>query len=101
MIEIASRKLWAECPKRGGFEITLQLGAPYRASLVDWACPIAVVGLYESLADQHGVDSWQALVLAMSLAQTLLQSFVDDGGSLLESPGGESIDIKSLFQSGI
>ncbi len=101
MKEIASRKLWAECPTRGGFEVTLQLGAPYRASAVDWACPVAVLGLHRSLADQHGVDSWQAVIHAQSLVQALLQDFVDDGGRLFESLGGESVDVTSLFHTGI
>jgi len=100
MKEIASRKLWAECPTRGGFEVTLQLGTPYRASAVDWACPVAVLGLHKSLADQHGVDSWQAVIRAQSLVQSILQDFVDDGGRLFETHGGQSVDMSSLFHPG-
>jgi hypothetical protein len=98
---VASRKLWAECPKRGGFEIEVQLGAPYQASDVDWACPVGITGLYEHLADQHGIDSWQALMLARNLARTLLNGFIDDGGRVLVSQGGEVVNVSGLFESGI
>lgn len=99
--EIATRRLWAVCPKRGGFEVTIKLGSPYRASDVDWACPVGMLALHEGLADQHGVDSWQALVLAQSLARTLLLGFVEDGGRLFDSRGGDSVDVNSLFERGI
>ena len=98
---IASRKLWAECPKRGGFEIEVQLGAPYRASDVDWACPVGIAGLYGHLADQHGIDSWQALMLAQNLAKTLLEGFVTDGGTVLVSQGGGVVNVGDLFQRGV
>jgi hypothetical protein len=97
----ASRKLWAECPKRGGFEIDLRIGAPYRASDVDWACPVGIAGLYDHLADQHGIDSWQALMLAQSLARTLLEGVIADGGKVLVSQGGAVVDVGALFHGSI
>ena len=98
---VASRNLWAQCPKRGGFEIELQLGVPYQASDVDWACPVGIAGLYDHLADQHGIDSWQALMLAQNLVRMLLEAFIADGGRVLTSQGGEIVDVGALFQSGI
>jgi len=97
----ASRKLWAECPQRGGFEIEVRLGVPYQASDVDWACPVGITGLYAHLADQHGIDSWQALMLAQNLARTLLEEFIADGGRLLISQGGGMVNVGDLFQRGI
>jgi len=98
---VASRKLWAECPKRGEFEIELTVGAPYQASDVDWACPVGLADLYGHLADQHGIDSWQALMLAQNLARTLLEAFIADGGRVLVSKGGEAVNVVALFKSGI
>jgi hypothetical protein len=60
----AFRKLWGECPKRGGFQIDVMIGTPYEISDSEWACAIKMDGLYDNLRDQHGVDSSQALMLA-------------------------------------
>jgi hypothetical protein len=97
----ASRKLWAECPKRGGFDVEVQLGIPYSVSDTEWACPVGLLGLHDRLRDQHGVDSWQALMLARRLAQMLLEAFVEDGGKLFASRGGEAVNVRNLFDGGL
>jgi len=97
----ASRKLWAECSKRGAFELEVQLGVPYQVSDSEWACAVGLPGLYERLRDMHGVDSWQALMLARRLAQTLLSGFVEDGGKLYASRDGEVVTVASFFDSGV
>ena len=97
----ASRKLWAECPKRGPFELEVQLGIPYQVSDSEWACSVGLPGLHERLSDMHGVDSWQALMLARRLARTLLDGFVEDGGKLYASRGGKVVNIASFFDSGV
>jgi hypothetical protein len=48
----------------------------------DSACPVAIRGMYDNLADIHGEDSLQALCLAASLVRTLIAGFVSDGGKL-------------------
>ena len=97
----AFRTLWVECPKRGGFEIEIIIGTPYEISDSEWACAIKVHGLYDNLRDQHGVDSWQALMLAQRLAKTLLQGFVEDGGRLFDCRGGSAVGVTPLFDGGV
>jgi len=97
----ASRKLWAVCPKRGPFEIEVQIGVPYRVSDSEWACSVGLPGLHDRLKDMHGVDSWQALMLAQRLARTLLDGFIEDGGKLYASADGDDIDLASFFDSGV
>ena len=97
----ASRRLWAECPKRGGFEVEVQLGVPYPVSDSEWACSVGLGGLHDRLRDQHGVDSWQALMLAWLLARTLLEAFVEDGGKLYRNRGGEVVDVAGFFDGGL
>ena len=97
----ARRKLWAECPKRGAFELEVQLGVPYQVSDTEWACPVGLPGLHDHLRDQHGVDSWQAMMLARRLARTLLDGFVEDGAKLFASRGGEVVNVANLFESGV
>ena len=94
---VAERTLVAV--RRDGSEarITLAIGKPYRASDVDWACPVALHGLYPHLVDQHGVDSWQALQLAYLLIGGLLTSFIEDGGTLLWPEEREPVQLSELF----
>jgi hypothetical protein len=65
------------------FVIELEIGTPYQRETGEWACPVALRGLYERLAEARGVDSFQSLCMAISLAQDLLRSFRDNGGKLL------------------
>jgi hypothetical protein len=73
------------------FTISLQIGQPYErpGEIAHWSCPVSLEPLYPKLADQSGVDSFQALCLASRLAITLLAGFKADGGSLLNSDGTE------------
>jgi hypothetical protein len=64
------------------FAISLEIGTPYRRESGEWACPVALHGLMDKLSDICGEDSFQALCLAIGLAQSLLQGFRDGGGTL-------------------
>ena len=57
---IAERTLVCLKPNGERIPVTLRIGKPYRASDVDWACPVALDGLQSKLADIHGIDSFQA-----------------------------------------
>jgi hypothetical protein len=98
---IATQELVAFHPERGEFAVSVRIGQPYCISEHEWACPVALSGLHSSLRDQHGVDSFQALMLAQNLARTLLTSFVEEGGRLLDAPGGRRVDVAAFFQKGI
>jgi hypothetical protein len=80
---IASLTLDAEAPDGERFAVTVEIGAPYHRETGEWACPVALVGLYNRLPDACGEDSFQALCMAASLAQDLLQGFQEKGGTLL------------------
>jgi hypothetical protein len=80
---VASVSIDAISPKGEAFVIEMAVGAPYRCETGEWACPIALGGLYDRLADIHGEDSFQALCLAIRLAQDLLWDFREKGGKLL------------------
>jgi hypothetical protein len=85
---IASRRFHAKRPNGEQFEIELGVGRPVKCSDIDWKCGVILKGLYSQLADQHGVDSWQALMLAQNLALQLLSEFVEDGGELMDVESG-------------
>jgi hypothetical protein len=97
---IAQRAIVWVKPDGSRVPITLQIGKPYRASDVDWACPVAADGLYAKLSDIHGVDSFQALVLAQRLLLQLMNGAVEDGGTFLHVEDDSPINVSALFTSG-
>ena len=97
---IATRDLAGANSTRGSFTIRVSIGQPYCIDTDEWACPVSLEGLYSSLRDQHGVDSFQALMLAQSLARTLLAGFVEDGGKLMDPESGASVSVEAMFAGG-
>jgi hypothetical protein len=100
MTVVASRNFAAADEGRGVFNVRLTIGQPYRCAENDWACPVALEGLYEYLWDQKGVDSFQALMAAQSFARSLLEEFVQQGGRLMNGPAGQDVDLERLFTTG-
>jgi hypothetical protein len=89
---IATLSLIGRRPNGEAFPILLSVGAPYRNTEVDveeWRCSVSLEPLYSCLAHAAGVDSVQALCMALSLGIDLLGKFVEDGGSLLNDDGTE------------
>ena len=75
----------------------IAIGKPYQVDDASWACPVKIDGLYKKLKDPVGIDSWQALNLAISLVQQLLGYFVEDGGKLYWEEDGEALALNDLF----
>jgi uncharacterized protein DUF6968 len=98
---IAERQLACIKPNGDRVLVTLRLGKPYRASDVDWACPVALDGLERKLPDIHGVHSFQALMLAQKLLLQLMTGVVEDGGRFEDDEDGSPIDVTKLFAAGI
>lgn len=65
------------------FPVELSIGTPYQPEdgRAPWACP-ASLSLHDPLRDACGEDAFQALCLATSRVQVLLQDFLDEGGTL-------------------
>jgi hypothetical protein len=76
---VATRSLLGRAPERGEFDITATIGTPYACEDGDWACPVCLTPLFDHLADIPGVDSFQALSLAMKLVHSLLEDFIKKG----------------------
>ncbi|HEX9626238.1 MAG TPA: hypothetical protein VGA00_04810 [Acidiferrobacterales bacterium] len=87
------------CQRASGkyFPVTIRIGAPYRVEEGEWACPVSLTGLQEQLSDVHGVDSLQALLLAIGLARKLLGYIIDDGGRILWPDSDSPVDLDTLF----
>jgi len=98
---IAERELVADSPKKGHFHVVIRIGRPYQVSDVEWACPVVIEGLHSRLPDIHGIDSFQALMLALNLVRSLLEGFVEEGGKLSWPESGEEVSVDSLFHRGL
>lgn len=97
---VAERELIGETAVRGRFPVRIRIGKPYPANDLDWACPVKVEGMEWPFPDMHGVDSLQALTLALYLARQSLEDFLQKGGSLFW-PEGEPATLESIFGKGI
>lgn len=86
---IAQVSMLGTRPGEQSFQITVQIGTPYQCGSdpEEWACPVAVSPLFRNLHDAHGGDSFQALCLAVALAQDLLRDFQQNGGALSYETG--------------
>lgn len=98
---IASRRLRAKRPEDEHFDIEVGIGRPISCGDQEWKCAVLLDGLHDGLADQHGIDSWQALMLAQRLARQLLEYFLEDGGQLLDPETGNSpVELSAMFSGG-
>jgi hypothetical protein len=80
----ATREFSCVSPTGEQFAFTMQLGRPTPVSdepESDWRCPVTIP-FDEQTRDIYGVDSWQALCLALSLVHSLLADFIQRGGKL-------------------
>jgi hypothetical protein len=96
---VAERELVGEAAGRGRFAVRIRIGKPY-SSDVDWACPVTVEGVDWPFPDMHGIDSLQALTLALQFARHAIENFLQKGGTLFW-PEGEPATLESIFGKGI
>lgn len=80
---ISSKMLFGVRSDGGRVDITVAVGAPYSdGDLNSWACPLKVEGLFNNLADMHGIDASQAFRRAREFVIWLLHDFLDKGGRI-------------------
>jgi hypothetical protein len=58
---------------------------PYKESTVSWRCPAEIRGFERRYPDMSGVDSMQALCLAMAILRARIEDFLDKGGKVLDT----------------
>lgn len=98
MQPIAKETMFGCLPDGQRFEINVEIGIPYQwqGEADEWACPVSLTPLYTKLRDIHGGSSLQAICLALSLAKSLLDGFVEKGGELTYDSGGR-FDLDAVF----
>jgi hypothetical protein len=87
MPAIATVTLEARDAAGNEFPVTIEIGAPRQIGDEEWHCAWSVEPLPNQSASAHGVDSFQALCLAIRSVQYALQYFKEDGGTLLMDGG--------------
>jgi hypothetical protein len=97
---MAERELIGESAARGRFPVRVRIGKPYPASNVDWACPVGVERMEWRFPGMHGVDSLQALTLALYLARQSPEDFIEKGGKLFWADG-EPATLESILGKGV
>lgn len=79
--------------------VRVTIGAP-QPNGNDWCCAIRFKGLIDNKERQlFGVDSWQAMILALKLAEAMLQNAVRKGGKLYYL--GSETSVAKLFATRI
>ena|SRR5579871_4772773 len=99
---IAERRLEALYPDIGLTSIHLRIGRPVPRDERDWSCPVQVEGLrlWHGFGEFAGVDSWQALLLALGFVQAILSAEAERGVVFHWESSEDAISIEELFSLG-
>lgn len=86
---VAERIWFAVAPDGTEHEVVVSVGVPIKTERGGWRC-VASVGCLEARTHPiAGIDSWQAIGLAMSFAGDRLRHFAGDGWRFYWERGGE------------
>ena len=98
MKQIAEETIFGRRQAGERFDVHIEVGVPYQwgDDPNEWACPVSMRPLHSELRDIHGGSSLQALCLALSLAKSLLEGFLQSGGQLTYETG-ENFAIDAVF----
>ena len=94
---IARRKIKAIDPRGKTHDLEIVIGQPFEVSQDEWACPVSMEGIYKHRGPIFGVDSMQALLLAIKFLKDLLIDFSEKGGKLFWPESSDPITIDELF----
>jgi hypothetical protein len=95
---IAERRLICATKDGERKPITIRIAKLYLVSDTEWACSMALEGLYKRLLDVHAVDSFQALNLAIASTKKLLSSIEEDGGHFYFEDDNWPIGFDEIFR---
>lgn len=96
---VAERELVAEPSEGARFTLVVRIGIPQLGPHDSWVCAASIDGLSHRPLEANGMDSMQALLLAIRNVRGQLKRFVTHGGKLY-LPGDEdavSISVSELF----
>jgi len=88
---VATRTCFGRKPGEDCFPVIVEIGTPYKCKgdPETWACPVRIEPFLDGVRDAYGVDSLQALCMAVYLVRKLLDGFCAEGGMLSCGHGDE------------
>jgi hypothetical protein len=93
---IASSDLLCVYPDGTEVHVVARLASPTRRRDGTWVSAFVVDGFYEK-QEMVGVDSLQALCMAMSMIRALLERFLAQGGRVLTPEDGTGFPLDATF----
>jgi len=93
---VAEREVLVKKPNGEIFNTSIQFGKPYENEKHGWCCDL----IMEGIDNPHygaGADSLQALILTMSLVESISISRINDGWSLYWPGTNEPMDVEEMF----
>lgn len=94
---VASRKLKAVDANGKASDLEIVIGLPFEVSQDEWACPVSLEGLFKHRGSVFGVDSLQALMLAIKFVKDLLEDFYEKGGKICWFDDGKPVSLEDLL----
>ena len=79
--------------------VRARIGKPYKEGPLMWRCPSEIRGFEPRYPDFAGVDSMQALSLAMSALRARIEDFLDKGGKVLDLDSGSKWSRRPLLDT--
>jgi hypothetical protein len=96
---IVERQLCAVDRTGAKTRFSIRIGKPYAELDGErWACPVWLDGLDDRYPDIRGMDSLQAVTLALAFARSMMDGFAKRGLTFQYSTG-ETVSIDDLFRS--
>ncbi|WP_148300334.1 DUF6968 family protein [Holophaga foetida] len=100
METIAARDLILVNPDGEHRALPLCIGKPYEVSNLEWACPVQAEAIGIAAESIQGVDSFQALMLALDTIRQVMLNLSQEGFVFLNAEDNSPVDVVQLFQSG-
>ena len=79
--------------------VRARVGKPYKEAPLMWRCPSEIRGFERRYPDFTGVNSMQALTLAMAALRARIEDFLDKGGRVLDVDSGSEWPRRALLDT--
>jgi hypothetical protein len=93
---IAERRIYGIDQSGGSHSISIAISRPRQVNGL-WETYVELGGLYDAKYLIKGVDSFQAVCLAMGFIRNALEKYIREGGRLLWSDQSGEIDLDTMF----
>lgn len=93
---VAKRGILAQGIDGKIFSTAVEIGKPYRTEEGEWFCNLRIEGVNKHVC-VAGIDSLQAIMLTMSLAECILLSRVEKGWQFFWPDTNELMEIEEMF----